>query len=111
MKIKFKILGRKWRLLVYTSKKFRQKRGSDHVGETDVNKRKIYLCPDGFDLETITHEVIHAHLGEMCLNSAELDGTAMEEICCELFSKRGADILALSFRMFEQVKELTGQKK
>jgi hypothetical protein len=111
MKIKFKVLGRKWKLILYTKEEFNKKRGNAHVGETDVNKRRIYLRPDGFDLETVIHELIHAYLGEMCLNSSDLDGAAMEEICCEMFSKRGADILRMATKLYSQVKKLTGQTK
>jgi hypothetical protein len=109
MKIKFKIMGRRWKLILYTAKAYKKKRGADHVGETDVNKRRIYLCPDGFDFETIAHELVHAFLGEMCLHSAEIDGEAMEEICAEMFSKRGADILALSTDLLTEVQKITGQ--
>lgn len=95
-KLKFQILGKPWTLRLLKKRKYKQKNGSDSVAVTDVNKRRIDLGPKGRDLETITHELFHAFLGECCTHSADLDEDSFEEICAELVAKRGQELLNLA---------------
>ena len=103
-KIKFDILGKKWTLRLLKKKKYRAKNGSDSVAITDVNKRRIYLGPRGRDLETITHELFHAYLGECCTHSADLDEDSFEEIAAELVAKRGRELLTLAEELHRKIR-------
>lgn len=107
LKIQFKILGRSWTLRLLPKRRYKRKHGPGSVGSTDVERRRIDLRPSGFDRATITHELVHAFMGEMCLHSADLDQDSMEEIFAELFSKRGREMLKLSKRLFVEVEGLT----
>jgi len=97
-------MGKNWRLRVLTKKKYIKKHDDASVAVTMVYKRRIDLSPLGRDLETILHELIHAYLAECCTHSSDLDVDALEEIYCELFSKRGKEIQALGEKLHTAVK-------
>lgn len=101
--IKFEILGKPWTLRLLKKKKYWKTNGADSVAITDPNKRRIDIGPGGRDIETVRHELVHAYLGEMCTHSADIDDDAMEEICCELFSKRGPEILSLADTLYHTI--------
>jgi hypothetical protein len=101
--IKFEVMGKKWQLHAYAAKKYKKRNGKGSVAITDVNQRLIELSPFGTDRESITHELWHAYLGECCVNSADLDEENFEEVCAELFSKRGYEILLLSDKIYNLV--------
>lgn len=97
LKIKFDILGKQWTLRVLKKKHYRQKNGDSSCAVTKGWKRTIDLGPLGFDVETIRHELVHAFLSEMGYDSVEdMTAAQMEELCAELFGKRGPDIIALA---------------
>ncbi len=102
-KLKFEILGKKWTIRLLKKKKYKAKNGSDSVAITSVNGRRIDLGPKGRDIETITHELFHAYLGECCTHSADLDDDSMEEICAELMAKRGQELLDLADELLMRI--------
>ncbi len=108
--IKFEILGKHWLLRVLKKKKYNKKNGLDSVAITHINKRRIDLGPGGHDLETITHELVHAYLTEICTKSAGLDDTQLEEIFAELMAKRGREMLDLADKLYAQVQTFTAAK-
>lgn len=103
-KIEFAILGKPWTIRLLKKKKYKNKYGSDSVAITYVNKRRIDLGPEGRDLETIIHELVHSYLAELCTHSAELDADALEEIFAELMAKRGRELLTLAGDLLWKVK-------
>ena len=107
MKIKFKILDKKWRIKLYPSKKYVKKHGYDSLAVTIAYKRKIDVHADGFNTETIYHELIHAYLHEMCLSSTnEITKDDLEEIYSELFAKRGEEIIVLCANLMKSIKKI-----
>lgn len=108
LKIKFTILGKPWTIRLMKKKQYKSKNGKGSVGVTKGWKRVIDLRPDGFDLETIVHELVHAYRNEMCINSMDdPDPDSKEEWCAELVAKRGKELLALGDDIYRQVTELT----
>lgn len=101
--IKFEIMGKKWQLHIYNTKKYKKRNGKGSVAITFINQRLIELSPFGTDRESITHELWHAYLGEICIHSADLEDDNFEEICAELFAKRGVEILLLSDKVYSLV--------
>lgn len=101
-RIDFHILGKPWTLRLLKKKKYRKHNGTDSVAITEVNKRRIDLGPEGMDLETFVHELVHAYLGEMCTHSADFDSDALEEIYAELMAKRGRELLDLAERLLAE---------
>lgn len=90
---KFEVLGKTWVLRLMKRKKYARKNGTDSLAITYRQKRRIDLSPFGRDLETITHELTHAYLQELCLGSADPDAEALEEIFCEMMAKHGSKLL------------------
>lgn len=90
---RFEVLGKSWVIRLMKRKKYAKKNGKDSVAMTYRQKRRIDLSPFGRDLETITHELTHAYLTELCLDSANPDSDALEEIFCEMMAKHGPKLL------------------
>jgi len=112
LKIKFKVMGKRWKLFLLTKKQYRKKIDEHSIAECHGDKHRIYLSPFGMDIKTLRHELVHAHLYELCLESASgLTKDAMEEIFAELMAHRGPELLRLANRLLSQVKELTEPKK
>lgn len=100
IKVKFRVIGKSWVLKVLDKKKYRKKNGRDSVAITKLHKRQIELSPDGIDLETVIHELVHAFLYELCVHSATLDEDNKEEIYAELMAKRGKELLGLADKLW-----------
>ena len=104
LKIPFDILGKRWTLRLLRRRKYVKKNGDDSHAVTKTWKRTIDLGPTGYDVETIRHELVHAFLAEMGYESVgELTAAQVEELCCELFARRGAEILALADELLEKM--------
>jgi hypothetical protein len=101
---RFQVLGKDWILRLMKRKRYDQKNGSDSVAITTMHKRRIDLGPDGRDLETIVHELVHAYLYELCLRSTnDLSVDDLEEIFAELMAKRGRELLDLADSLFSRI--------
>lgn len=109
-KIKFEILSKQWTLRVLKKKRYKRTNGIHSVAVTDTTKRRIDIGPSGMDLETVTHELVHAYLTEICTKSADLENDQMEEICAELFSKRGRELLDIADRLYSEIMLATAAK-
>lgn len=106
IKIPFEILSKPWTLRLLKKKKYRSKHGDDSVAICHVNKRRIDLGPNGTDLDTIIHELVHGFIGELCFHSADLDDDALEEIFSELMAKRGRELLDLADALHNKIQEV-----
>lgn len=105
--IRFKILGKSWLIRSlptkeYESKKYRK--GS--VAITRLHKRRIDLSPQGRDKETIVHELVHAYMSELCVNSMSPSTDDVEEFFCELMSKYGKKLLELADLLHTKLRRL-----
>lgn len=74
------------------------------VAETDFYKKHIIFKE--FDFHTISHELFHAYLGYCYIYSADLSAYQIEEVCCELFSDKGQEILDKAKEIYKKFKEL-----
>lgn len=104
MTITVKIMSKKWTIKFLSKDKYKRRNGKDSLGITYSDKRKIEFSPEGTNKETIAHELVHAYLAEIGTHCLNLDEDSMEEMCAELFSKRGHEILKLSSTIFNIVK-------
>lgn len=107
IKITFTIMGKNWELRLLKRKKHTKKNGADTLAVTKHWKRTIDLGPEGLDKETIVHELVHGFLAEMCIKTSDPTVEVMEEVFCELMSKRGRELLDLADALDDTVKRLT----
>jgi hypothetical protein len=85
--LELQIHGMKWKLQVLESDKFRKK-FEDCEGITIPETRRIYFLEDELDIEVVEHELVHAYMDGLCLDSTrEVSKDDLEEIFCELFAK------------------------
>jgi hypothetical protein len=103
---RFKILGKSWVLRLMKRKRYAKKNGNDSVAITKTHKRRIDLGPNGRDLETLIHELVHAYLSEMCIGTTyEITLNDMEEVFAELMAKRGRELLNLADSLYQRIQE------
>lgn len=100
----FKVLSKNWTIRLLDKTRYAKKHGTDSLAITHVQKRRIDLSPKGRDLDTITHELVHAYLSELCVHSCDLDDENLEEIFAELLSRRGQEMLNLAKRLRDKVR-------
>jgi len=101
----FKILNKKWTIRVLANDQYELTNGEGSVGTTDPNHALIDLSESGVTEETITHELVHAYMHELCLGSInDISKEDFEEIFAEFMSKRGKELLLLSKRIYNKLK-------
>ena len=103
--LKFKVLGKWWRIRKMTKKQYRKKHGEDSIAITVMHKRRIDISPRGMDLDTICHELVHVYTDEMCVRSMDFTLHDMEEFYAELLSKRGLEIIRQAEKLFAMLKK------
>lgn len=103
-KVKFEIMGKKWTLRVMTREKYLEDNDPESDATTYMAKRRIDVSPDGMDIETVRHELVHAYFSELCTGSADLDRYAFEEVAAEMFAQRGPEILKQADSLAEKIK-------
>lgn len=104
LRVRFDVMGKKWRAFVLTTRDYRKKCGKDSVAITRIDKRRIYLSPEGVNKETIIHELVHAYLEELCTSSTNMDAEDLEEVFAELVAKRGRELLDLGRYLYTRLK-------
>lgn len=102
-RLSFDILGKDWEIRLLKKKKYQKKNGSDSVGITYIDKRRIDIGQGGKDKETFIHELVHAYLAELCVYTADLGDEELEEVFSELMAKRGYELLAKADYLFSKL--------
>lgn len=105
IRIRFHILAKPWDIRLLSKKEYRAKNGKGSLALTRVHKRRIDVSAQGFDFETVVHELVHAYLSELCTFSADFDVNALEEIFAEMLAKRGHEILSLGQVLLERLQK------
>lgn len=108
---RFKVLGHSWIAYYLPAKEFRTRYGVDYVGMAECEDRELFLLTKGLKAGTIAHELHHAYVSELCLDSANLSGDQMEEACAELLSKYGATILKQADEILSKYQKLKANSK
>lgn len=90
------IIDESWDIIGYPSKKYVKRNGKDSVGLTDGTNKLIELNLESLKEETIRHELVHAYMQALPIQSVKLDADQVEEIMCDLVSKYALRILAQS---------------
>lgn len=104
IKLKFKLLGKTWKIRVLSKKKFKKKYGKNDMAVT-WSDRIMDFSPRGCDIETIRHELVHAYNKEMCIGSVEqMTSSDMEEWIAELIGRRGPELLNLADKIYLMIK-------
>lgn len=103
--VSFKLLDKDWKVRLLKRKKYTKKNGKDSLAITYMYKRRIDIQIGGLDVETIIHELVHAYMHELCLGSTDINVSDLEEVYCELMSKRGLELLTLADELYEKLIE------
>lgn len=97
------ILGHEWQIKLLPVSRFTKRFGKNTLGLTDTHRRTIFLPNGHANFEVMAHELTHAYLHELCVDSADLEAHQMEEICCDLMAKYGKRVLTQATLLMKAV--------
>jgi hypothetical protein len=86
------LLHKKWRIVVRSDKVHNEKFPDTHAVAI-LDDRKIHIRKSSLNVETVTHELVHALAHELSFTELQLDDDQIEEFFCELFAKYGRSLL------------------
>lgn len=89
------LLHKKWRVVVRSDKVHEERFPQTHAVAV-LEDRKIYIRKSSLNMETITHELVHALTYELSFTELQLDDDQVEEFFCELFAKYGRNLLQIA---------------
>ena len=89
------LLHKKWRVVVRSDKVHEERFPQTHAVAV-LEDRKIYIRRSSLNMETITHELVHALTYELSFTELQLDDDQVEEFFCELFAKYGRNLLQIA---------------
>ena len=97
------IKGIKWTFEAFPLKKYKSMHGSESVAITDKMKKELHFIIGKCDIHTIRHEVLHAFVSSCCIDSADLDADAIEEIGAEIQAWHHDDIGRISKVIYKRL--------
>lgn len=91
--IKINILGKPWVAKVLDGDRFNSTYGKEYAGITVLDSYELVFHADDFSEEVVVHELVHAYYTCLCVSSASLKPSQVEEVFCDLFARYHRDIL------------------
>jgi hypothetical protein len=109
MQLRRKINGDRWKIKIVNSEEMSSHReDGEHLAALCIPSEKIILIEENnIDLQTITHELVHAHFSYLYLddtNNIKLDD--FEEIMCTFFASKGDEIIAKGKKLTKDLLKL-----
>lgn len=98
------LLHKKWRIVVRSDKVHEEKYPQTHAVAV-LEDRKIHIRRSSLNMETITHELVHALTYELSFTELQLDDDQIEEFFCELFAKYGRNLLQIADSVLKHYKK------
>ncbi len=109
---RIKIMGATWVYNLYSRDGF-LKLHPDCANDAALilpKTRQIHFCQGEATLEIVRHEVRHAFIAELCLDSTDLTIDQFEEIQCTLDERRWDDLNNTSQEIFKKIKSAPRSK-
>lgn len=98
------LLHKKWRIYVRSDKVHESKFPETHAVAI-LEDRKIYIRKSSLNMETVTHELVHALVHELSFTELQLDDDQVEEFFCELFAKYGRNLIQIADSVLKHYKK------
>ncbi len=98
------ILGRSWKISTLEPETFIKRFEQEYAGITLPTTREIFINTDELNLGTVIHEVTHAFLASLCLQSADLTVDQHEEVYCEVMAIHGANLGRMARKIYEALR-------
>lgn len=87
-RILFKINDDVWKFSILSDEAYTRKHGKDSIAVTSIDICEVDFKKSELGLKVIKHELLHAHVKYMYLDSAKINQDSMEEIFAEFVSDR-----------------------
>jgi len=107
-KFNISIRGDRWCIAVLSPVEFDKHFSSKYLGVTS-NKRQRLICfrTDALDLNTVIHELFHAHFTYLCLERAEkLTTHQIEEILAEWMGYNAQSLVRQGLKVYARILKL-----
>jgi hypothetical protein len=99
------VMGAAWTYKLYDEKRFLEIHPDceDTGAITLPDSKEMHFILGLIDIGTVRHEVRHAFIAELCLDSTELTVDQFEEINCTLDQNRWEEMNEVSLRIYENL--------
>jgi hypothetical protein len=107
-KCKIKVNEGTWTVKVVTSRQMKDERedGDDCAGLCIAVDKSILIEEHNIDLNTISHELMHAYISDLHLSDTEeMTNSDLEEIFCSLFADKGELIINKSKKLTKNLQK------
>jgi len=100
-----KIMGMEWKYKLLNLEEFlKEHPDCEESGALTLpNLRQMHFLDEDIDIGTVRHEVRHAFISELGLESATLNTDQFEEIQCTLDQNRWEEMDEVSMRIYENL--------
>lgn len=102
--ITLQILDRTWKAEVLDPDDFHDRFEADEAACALLDTREIYFASDELNLATVIHELVHAYVAGLCLNSASISTHQLEEIMADLFAIHHATIVRQAKALLKELR-------
>lgn len=112
--IKINIKGSEWTIQILADSTYRKRFGRDSMALTDLDTKRIFFNKNLISPGVIRHELLHAIVAEVHLESASITPDQIEEICASIVETQWNNMnswaeLILNSLLKEQVNAATSQ--
>ena len=105
----YQIKGSSWKIVIIPEKAYTSVVGGDHPGETEYDHitghRLMRFNKDKFIKGLVVHEVTHAFMSDVPIESAGLSSNQTEEVICEMLEINFEDWLAAIEHIYDYGKQ------
>jgi hypothetical protein len=90
------IKGHRWTVKLYDEDTFASKYGDETAAFVVTSERTMHFQDSDLSLNTIIHELWHAHFHECNIGSAYLKPAQVEEVSAELIAECGISLIKMA---------------
>jgi len=103
--VKISVKGAEWSIALFSDEVYRVEHPDclDSAGVTVRDIRLIHFNKKHFSRKVVIHELLHAHMVECCVSSADLDTDAYEEVVAVMLEDSIFNIVNLSDQIFKEL--------
>lgn len=104
------VQGSRWKVKVISQETFDRIHSPKFVGSTDCTLKEIHLIRGRIDLGTVIHELFHAYVCQLHIDSASLRPDQFEEIIAEFLADRAVHFVKHARSIYTRLRKRRGKR-
>lgn len=95
------VKGISWDFHLQSAAAYRRSHGKDSGAISYLGDKDVYFDSSQLSPGVVRHEMLHVFIASSGINSASLDTSQMEELCCETYETHGPEMDLLVDKILE----------